>query len=451
MHHPLRKTLIAAFCGLGALAGAHAATLDIYTPPASNMAMMGLSSGGAFGVVGSGGNDYVLDSAIRTLSVLPGGFGKASGISADARWISAVASSGQFGTCKVAGVTYAGTCDLRQAAVFNMTTNTWQPLGSLGYQATSAVTGGAIAVEQSTALAISGNGQVVAGTAWAQAVPGSASVASHPAVFRAGAVLDLNAGAGTSQTGKALSVNGDGSVVTGYVANAGVGSVWTWNGSGYSQATAPKVAHPATGVLTAVAADKVSGNGTWVAGGSVNALAINYGPTGGIPAYTVTFSQATLWNTVTGTGLLIPFDHVIDTTNSSTNADIVRNTKATVNGVSDSGVVIGSFNLPFTGAAAGLTTFDTWIYNANGDGKSQTFDAYLRDLGLGLSATQHVNLLFSMSADGSAISGQFFDTATQLTSSFVLHTSAVPEPASWALFVVAAPLLAWFLRRRRRA
>ena len=69
-------------------------------------------------------------------------------------------------------------------------------------------------------------------------------------------------------------------------------------------------------------------------------MATNYAPTGTFP--TITFSPATLWNTQTNSGLLIPFDHVIDTSVGGT--DLIRNMKTSVAGVSDQGTVIGTFD-----------------------------------------------------------------------------------------------------------
>ncbi len=98
------------------------------------------------------------------------------------------------------------------------------------------------------------------------------------------------------------------------------------------------------------------------------------------------FSQATLWNTATNTGLLIPYDHVIDT--SPTSQDIDVNMKTTVAGVSSSGLVIGSFNTNLGGPTGQLQS-DAWIYNA-GTGVSLSFDDYLRGLGIDLASTEHV-------------------------------------------------------------
>ena len=61
------------------------------------------------------------------------------------------------------------------------------------------------------------------------------------------------------------------------------------------------------------------------------------------------------------------------------------------------------------------------IYSAT-TGVTLSFDAYLASLGLPLAPTQHVWQLFSMSADGSAISGMYYDTATSTSSAFLLHT-----------------------------
>ncbi|MDY0744641.1 PEP-CTERM sorting domain-containing protein [Paucibacter sp. R3-3] len=439
------RTLLAALAA--AAGGAQATTqLDLYSynPPASlNMAMQGLSSGGAYGVSNNDTNDVMLNTATGRFTVIAGGTGQASGISANGRLVSGNSVAG-IGSCSVDGVT-SNACGLRQASIYNTSTGNWTPLGSLGYQAGYALDGTHDDV-QSTALGISSNGKTVVGWSYFKSTPGSSAVL-HPTVFRNGQVYDLNA-SGAGQNGRALASSGDGSVVVGYKSNSAVGSVWTWNGSGYVESTAPTIAHPVTGVQTPIQVSTVSDNGVWAAGGSVNALAINYGPGGIFAPYTVTFSQATLWNTQTNSALLIPFDHLIDTTNSFSNPDIVRNAKSTVTGVSDAGVAIGTFNLVFTGANADFSTFDTWIYNAHGDGTTQTFDSYLTELGVGLTATQHVSQLYSMAADGSSISGTIYDSSINQTLAFVVHPlTAVPEPGTLLMFGAALPLLAW----RRRA
>ncbi len=80
-----------------------------------------------------------------------------------------------------------------------------------------------------------------------------------------------------------------------------------------------------------------------------------------------------------------------------------------------------------------------------------SFDNYLASVGLALAPTQHVWELYSMSADGSAISGIYWDTATSTSSAFVLRNiSAVPEPGSWLMLGLALPLVAGRIRQRRR-
>lgn len=439
-----KTNLLAALLGLNALAAQAAPQLNTYAAP-NNWALSAVSSGGAVGVSGNGTSDVLFNLAAGSFTPLVGGV-NANGVSGNGLTLSANAMTGLLGTCRISGVNYSD-CALRQAAKYNTSTGAWTTLGSLGYQSGTVISPGVHAVEQSSSSAISSNGEVVVGQAWY----GASTPKLHPVVYRDGQVMDLNVAGGTSQTGKANSVSGDGSVVSGFKSNSAVGSIWTWNGSAYVESAAPMVAHPLTGVLKAVAVDRLSDNGIWAAGGSVNALAINYGPAGTPPPYTVTFSPATLWNTQTQTGIVIPFDHEIDTSSLASNPDIIRNAKATVTGVSNSGVVIGSFNLLFAGANAGQSSYDTWIYNAYGDGKSQTFDAYLDGLGLGLAPTQHVSLLTSMSADGSAISGQYFDSATNTTTAFVLHgVAAVPEPATWAQLVLGLGLLGGTLAARRQ-
>lgn len=436
------KTLVAAALATVAVAAQAASNrLDVFGPP-GNYAISGLSANGDFGLGIGSNTSQLLSTATGSFAPITGGFDLA-GISANGKKLIGNADTGIIAPCKISGVN--SSCNTRQAGIYDVGSKSWTALGSLGYQAGNVVAAGVTTVVQSAGVALSSDGKVAVGQAYFNSTVsglGQTGTRLHPVVFRDGQVIDLNA-AGTSQTGKALSVSGDGSVVVGYKSSSAVGAVWQWNGSHYAELAGPKVAHPTTGVLTDMAVDRVSDNGIWAAGGSVNSLATNYGPASRPPPYTVTYSPATLWNTQAGTGIVIPYDHVIDTTDSPTNKDIIKNTKATVTGVSNAGVVIGTFNLTFAGANVGLTEYDAWIYNAHGDGRSQSFDDYLASIGLGLAPTQHVWNLFSMSADGRAIGGYLFDKATSTTSAFVLHTAAVPEPGTWALFSLALPLLAW--------
>jgi len=74
---------------------------------------------------------------------------------------------------------------------------------------------------------------------------------------------------------------------------------------------------------------------------------------------------------------------------------------------------------------------------------------------MGLSSTQHVYNVFSMSADGNSISGAMFDTATNITSGIIIHgitaVAAVPEPGQWLLMALGLPLLIARRLRNRRA
>lgn len=421
--------VLAALVSTAATAHAGGYQLELFAPP-NNAPIVALSGNGALGVAGGTGSLFTAGGAMVPVI---GGVNLSS-ISADGSTVLGSYDTGMKVDCMVSGVSQL--CDTRQAASYDTVSKTWSALGSLGSRSASPATG-TQSLEESSASALSRDGKVAVGSAFAS------NSRLHPVVFRDGKVIDLNAGA--NQTGKAWAVSGDGSVVTGYKSNSSIGSVWKWDGASakYVEQAAPKIANPWTGALSNVMLDRISDNGTWVAGSSVAGMATNFGPAGRLPPYTVTFSPTTLWNTETQTGIAIPFDHVIDTTNSESNADIVKNMKATVAGVSNSGVVIGTFNLAFLGSNVGATAYDTWIYNAHGDGKAQTFDSYLGDLGLSLAPNQHVWNLFSMSADGTAIGGYIFDSSINQTSAFLLHTAAVPEPSTWALFGLALPLLAW--------
>jgi len=417
---------------LGALALACAAAhaqpwMEVYAPPTNN-AVVGLSAEGAFGAsyAANQGGNLLLDSAAGTWTAIGGnspasGFGGSLGISANGQ--------------TVVGNTTAAN-GFSQAGRYDVATGSWTALGSLGFNSTLVTNG---LMEQSSAYAVSADGSTVVGRSFFNTT-GTTASAYHPVVFRNGQVYDLNT-AGTTQSGIALSVSADGNLVGGYDSNSSVGKLWQWNGSGYDEIAAPTI-NNASGTPATVQTAALSADGRYAAGGSVSGLATNYGD-----RFTpVVFSPATLWDTTTGTGKLIPFDHAIDTSLGST--DIDRNMKTHVAGVSNDGVVIGSFIINVGGTTA-LLQADAWIYDDR-TGVSLSFDDYLAGLGLGLTPDQHVWNLYSMSADGQSIAGILFDSALGTSSAFVLHLAAVPEPGTYAMFAAGLAVMGSLARRRRR-
>ncbi|MBB4844306.1 putative HAF family extracellular repeat protein [Paucibacter oligotrophus] len=439
-HLPKLAALLAAGVSSSVLASSY--QLDVYAPP-NNAPITGLSNQGAWGVTSRSSGEYILDGSNQSAQTLPGanalrlGYGNTLSLSGDGRYIS--------GGSTVPGATAACTsgnkiCNVSQAALYDRHTGSWTTLGNLGGTTTLSVNGQQT-VELSQAWGISASGNAVVGQSWAT-VNGVSRL--HPFVYRNGQMVDL--APTVAGNGRAISVSGDGSVVSGYKSSSAVGTIWKWNGSSYAETVAPTAHNPKSNALVAVAADKLSENGIWAAGSSVNAMAVQYGSFPG----DVVYFPTTLWNTQTNTAIVIPYDHVIDPTPGS--LDPVRNVKGTVVGVSNSGVVIGMYNGPVTGATVGTLSQDTWIYNAYGDGATMSFDSYLASMGQPLTATQHVWQLNAMSADGSAISGMYYDTATGVSSAFVLHpTLAVPEPATWAQLGLGLLAVGGLLRKRALA
>ncbi len=434
MNPTIRLRAVARACSLAALAlGAGVAQADPWIdryPPPNNLALVGLSSNGDAGVgEKSTLGNLLLNAATGTFTPIGGN----------------ASSAGFFGSLSISGngAWVAGNATApngySQAARYDVATGTWTTLGSLNVYNTAMING---LQQQSAALAISADGSTVGGLAYFNAAGSGSGTSIHPVVFRDGNVYDLNS-AGTTQSGRVLSLSGDGSVATGYLSNSAAGSIWTWNGSGYVASMAPTAQNPLTLANVAIQATQVSSNGNWVAGGSVNGLARNYNT---IFAPN-TYSPATLWNRSTNTALLIPFDHEIDTS-AAPGTDLISNMKASVVGVSDNGVVIGAFD-QCLGCATGILQNDTWIYFASTN-TTMSFDSYLASLGLGLAPTQHVWSLFDMAADASAISGIYFDSATGASTSFVLRglTTPVPEAGTWLMLAMGLPLVA---ARRLRA
>lgn len=427
----LRSVTLAAALALTATASWAGAQFDVYASP-NNSPLLAISGNGPSGVTAQSGIGNV------HLAASPGSFTGIGGNPSTAGFSAGLGISGNG--LLISGNATAGN-GFSQAALYSVPAGTWSTLGSLGFNSTSNI-GTTGVKQQGWANAISSDGAVVVGAAYHNTA-GTTGTRTHPVVYRGGAVIDLNPTA-TTQTGSALATNRDGSVVSGYAANSSIGSIWAWNGSTYT-ASNPMLAKPSTGAMVGIQAARLSDNGVWAAGGSVNGLATNYAPQGTVP--TISFSPATLWNTQTNSGLLIPYDHVINTTVGGT--DLIRNMKTSVAGVSDRGTVIGTFD-QCLGCSTGLLQQDTWIYSAT-TGVTLSFDAYLASLGLPLAPTQHVWQLHSMSADGSAISGMYYDSASATSSAFVLHQLAVPEPATWLMFGLALPLIARRLRRRAAA
>ena len=252
----------------------------------------------------------------------------------------------------------------------------------------------------------------------------------------------INLGGTDSTSSAAVSVSRDGSVVIGKVGNAGAG-IWHWNaatGSYGSMMTSSGI-NPFTGSSVTVTPGFVSPNGLWAASAGT-AFGINYGD----PLRPRRITQAGIINAATGEAMAIPLDHIVDTAVGST--DRLLNAGIIVTGVSDTGVVIGSY-IGCQGCNAPLSTVDAWIYNA-ATNTTQTFDSFLAANGIALTPTQHVYNLSAMSADATAISGYLFDTSINQTVGFIAHVNTVPEPGQWLTLALGLPLLGLLARRRSR-
>lgn len=402
------------------------AWLETYAPP-NNYHLTGIASNGVAAVSGGTSGNMLFNGQSGSFGAFGGnapslGFGGALGISANGATVSGNATAAN---------------GFSQAARYDVATQSWATLGSLGAYSTANISDSSLK-QQSMAYGISSDGSTVVGQAFYSASAAATSSVAHAVVFKDGQVIDLTPN-GASGVGRAFAVSDGGQVVAGTL-NAGSATgntLWQWNGSSYVAST-PTI-NNRLGAAKNIQVAVLSGNGRYGAGGSMNALAVNYAPAGSPFGFTMTYSQATFWDTATNTGKLIPFDITPDFSNPDA-VDLLRNNKAVVTGVSNSGLVIGQFSQFFSGTNASTLTADTWIYD-NNTGVTKSFDNYLTDLGLGLGADKHVWSLSSMAADGSAIAGVYFDKATGTSSTFILHTAAVPEPATLGLFVLALPLL----------
>ncbi|MCV2359333.1 PEP-CTERM sorting domain-containing protein [Paucibacter sp. TC2R-5] len=403
--------------------------MEVFAPPV-NHSWSGLAAHGAGAVTASTAGNLHYSAASGLITNIGGNsaaqnFGGSTGISANGLVISSNATAAN---------------GFSQAATYSTATQSWTTLGSLGVNSNTVIAGSTLK-QQSMAFAISADGSAVAGQAFYSAA-GTPSSVAHAVVFKNGSVIDLTPTA-TVGAGRAFAISDQGSVVAGTLraGQANQDRLWQWNAATNSYAVSTPTVNNAAGTAVNIQVAALSANGKYGAGGSINGLATNYAPPGS--GFTMTYSQATFWDVASNSGKLIPFDAVPDFTNPAA-VDLFRNNKAVVTGVSDNGLVIGSFSLFFPGTNAGTLTADTWIYD-NNSGVTKSFDGYLTDIGMGLGADKHVWSLTSMAADGSAISGLYFDKATGTTSAFILHTTAVPEPATVLLFALALPLL--MLRR----
>jgi len=316
-----------------------------------------------------------------------------------------------------------------QAAFYNLGTGTWTSAGTLaGGNGTSAFGG------------MSSDGTSIVGYS------NGANGKNHAFVSRNGQTYDLTPAASFTTT--AVAVSNGGRVVVGLSGNNNTsGTIWTWNNAtqGYDSALST-VASIGDGSAAEVAFTAISANGNWAGGSSTNSNYMSQG-------FGYGFFAATLTNTATNTTINIPYDHTLALVASGV-VDPILNWKANVTGVTDSGTVIGAFNL-LSGnrQLTALTSTDAFIYFA-GTNTSMSFDSYLSSIGVTLTSTQHVYSLSSISADGNNISGLLFDTSlggSGQTVGFELqgaNITVVPEPGQWALLALGLPLL--LARRMRR-
>lgn len=437
-----RKLVPLAILTLSAAGAARAGSIEIFGAPAD--AYSSLSSAGTWATSYNGDGISILNADRSTTIISPNspthGYGGSPSMSADGRYVATVIG-GSDGTS--------------QAGVYDRNTASWNMLGSLN----GAYVRSGDMKQSSVVTNISADGSTVMGSSAFSATPGAQTDRYHGTVWRNGQIYDVTGSSATAGSGRILSSNADGTVVVGYVNNNDRDSsrIWTWNGNGYSASPTPTATNPFTGATGQhVQLDAVSANGNWIAGGSSRNMGSNsYGGFGNA----ITFLQPTLWNVATQTMTVIPYDHVVDTDLSNDvdgsklqalANDVDKNAIATIVGVTDEGLVFGSFTFCIdVHCNISLSNQDTFVYSAL-TGQSVTFDSFMASQGVALSPSQHVWDLFSVASDGSAVSGYLFDTATNTTSSFILHISAVPEPGSWALLVLGLPMLLGLRQRRTR-
>jgi len=427
--------LATAMAALTVCSAAGAATLEVFPYPNAD-SFYGVSNNATAAVAYNYDGIYFLDAARNATMISAhtalSGYAGTPTMSANGGYIAGSMSANGYA----------------QAGLYNVGTHSWTALGGLSNGAY--YVGTAAMPQLSQTYGISADGSTVLGAAAYSTTAGAQASNLHPTVWRNGQAYDLNAGG--SGNGRIVTSNADGTVVAGYTNINSQASyrVWAWNGSGYTQAASPMATNPYDGTTVPVKVTALSSNGVWGAGDSSIFMASqNYGSFGNA----IVFQPATLWNSQTNATIAIPFDHVIDYTNpTSMYHDVAKNMKASIAGVLDDGTVFGTFDsCSDTLCGAGRTSLDSWVYSLS-TGQSITFDSYLAAHGITLSATQHVSHIDGVSADGSAVTGLIFDTATASTSSFIVsNISAVPEPGQWLLMALGLPLLMARRLRQRRA